>query len=252
MRNVVVHNEVTSHAFYRFLDEIDECLEHRILMPALAMSLALPDICGKIEYPKAQVTKFYYSAWYDKYQGYFDVPVQEDFDVFAKHDAYLKYLDEQYLALCNLSKRIEQVKHVNRISFWPKYSGLDFSGLSGVVVYALRCGFLHSGDASIRQEGPQHVFDFVEGTIMSNDGSSCMEIVEVLDSGKMLWHLNVDRICKCLVRNALAYFLEDIHRFDKVQFDVMSCSARCAEISCSGRRGMVQHMWPRFEEDCDV
>ncbi|MBQ9348422.1 MAG: hypothetical protein IJT94_13995, partial [Oscillibacter sp.] len=51
-----------------YINEIRQALKHQCYFPALALALALPDICGMAEFPHLRVTERYI-AWYDKYLG---------------------------------------------------------------------------------------------------------------------------------------------------------------------------------------
>ncbi len=56
-----------AHIMVSLLDEIEFCLENKLYLAALNMSLTLPDICGKAEYPTAPSTASRYIGWYNKY-----------------------------------------------------------------------------------------------------------------------------------------------------------------------------------------
>lgn len=53
-----------------YVDNIKWSLQHKCYFPALALALALPDMCGMAEYPRECVSKRYVD-WYDKYLGEF-------------------------------------------------------------------------------------------------------------------------------------------------------------------------------------
>lgn len=50
----------------RLIKEIDSCLKNELYMSALTTVLTLPDICGKVEFPKLRNGKRYLQ-WLDKY-----------------------------------------------------------------------------------------------------------------------------------------------------------------------------------------
>ena len=52
-----------------FVNDIANALKNKSYFSALAMSLALPDICGTAEYPNETSTAKRYIGWYDKYLG---------------------------------------------------------------------------------------------------------------------------------------------------------------------------------------
>ena len=49
------------------IDEIEICLEQDMYMSALMLSLTIPDICGKVEYPNEKQIAPRYIRWYNKY-----------------------------------------------------------------------------------------------------------------------------------------------------------------------------------------
>lgn len=52
----------------QYVNDIYNALHNKCYYPALALTLALPDICGMVEYPKDDVGKRYIN-WIDKYLG---------------------------------------------------------------------------------------------------------------------------------------------------------------------------------------
>ena len=49
------------------IDEIETCLEQDMYMSALMLSLTIPDICGKAEYPNETKIAPRYIRWYNQY-----------------------------------------------------------------------------------------------------------------------------------------------------------------------------------------
>lgn len=52
-----------------YVNDIENALKNKSYFSALAMSLALPDICGAAEYPNETSTAKRYMGWYNKYIG---------------------------------------------------------------------------------------------------------------------------------------------------------------------------------------
>ena len=52
-----------------YVNDIENALKNKSYFSALAMSLALPDICGAAEYPNETSTAKRYMGWYNKYLG---------------------------------------------------------------------------------------------------------------------------------------------------------------------------------------
>lgn len=63
----------------QLIKEIKFSLENNQYMAALTMSLLLPDICGKAEFPDAK-NRERYVEWYDKYIGQYEKCKDEIFD----------------------------------------------------------------------------------------------------------------------------------------------------------------------------
>lgn len=59
------------------VEEIESNLENRNYLSALALTLVLPDICGKIEYPKIGENGKRYELWYNEYIYKYDIPKTE-------------------------------------------------------------------------------------------------------------------------------------------------------------------------------
>ena len=67
----------------RIADAIEEAIEKRCFLPALALSLVIPDICAKYDYPDIYNKKAEYdgrkgqgaaySRWYDDNIGNYDI-----------------------------------------------------------------------------------------------------------------------------------------------------------------------------------
>ena len=59
--------------FLERINEIELCLEHDFYFAALGLSLTLPDICGRAEYPSGNVTQRYIQ-WYNQHIGQYEKP----------------------------------------------------------------------------------------------------------------------------------------------------------------------------------
>ena len=58
---------------YRMIEEINKSLETGCYLVALMSALALPDICGKVEFPEMEKqTKQRYIKWYDEHIGQYE------------------------------------------------------------------------------------------------------------------------------------------------------------------------------------
>ena len=51
----------------RLVDEIEICIQNKCYISALTMTITLPDICGRAEYPEEKATGKRFKQWYKKY-----------------------------------------------------------------------------------------------------------------------------------------------------------------------------------------
>ncbi|MFI3227991.1 MAG: hypothetical protein R3Y09_11390 [Clostridia bacterium] len=73
--------------FLDIIRDIENALEKEVYLSALALSLTLPDICGKVEFPTIKSTKQRYIKWYDKHITNNNYP--------DEHDEALKFNGEK-------------------------------------------------------------------------------------------------------------------------------------------------------------
>ena len=74
-----------------YVNQINQALEQGLYFPALALALALPDICAYAEYPDMEdKVGQRYISWYDKYIGHH---FKEDDDYYVK-ERLIPYLGE--------------------------------------------------------------------------------------------------------------------------------------------------------------
>lgn len=73
-----------SNIFLEIINEIERCLSHEEYLAALALSLTIPDICGKAENPELKAGERY-CTWYDTYMTQY----QESMDLYGSDMPYL-------------------------------------------------------------------------------------------------------------------------------------------------------------------
>lgn len=96
------------------VNEIRKAIKYKCYLPAMALALTLPDICGEIEYPEEHAVGKRYKAWFDKWvSSSYECPGGMTVD----------------------NKRTE-------IPYF-----------TGKMCYDLRCAFLHSGNSHIKDFG---------------------------------------------------------------------------------------------------
>lgn len=62
------------------IEDIKKALGNEAYLSALALTLTLPDICGRVEYPYEESTRKRYVAWFNKYA----------YDIYFKYDGDYK------------------------------------------------------------------------------------------------------------------------------------------------------------------
>ncbi len=74
------------------IKEIEKALDNEMYLSALALTLTLPDICGKAEYPSEDSPSKRYKEWFNKYIGeYIKPPDAFDYtDLFSCGDVIYK------------------------------------------------------------------------------------------------------------------------------------------------------------------
>ena len=96
----------------RGLIEIRKALDEELYYCALALTLTLPDICGKIEYPNEKCVHRRYTNWFNSYA-------------------------KQYFT---------RIAHT-----LPENGVQEYVWLSAEECYALRCAYLHSGNYDLSE-----------------------------------------------------------------------------------------------------
>lgn len=106
-------NIKTKDSFLNLIDEIRKALELDLYNCALALTLTLPDICGKVEYPNEKSKKRYIN-WLENYAT--------------------SFFTEPTLLL-------------------PSEENIEYTWLLKEECYALRCAVLHSGNYELNEVG---------------------------------------------------------------------------------------------------
>lgn len=160
------------------INDINIALNNKSYLSALALSLTLPDVCGKIEYPhfKNQNRKRYV-AWFDDWVSHY----------FADNTGWT-----------------DDYKAKNPI-------------FTGKMCYSLRCSFLHDGNSDIKNWGEQEDTDFYysyefelavggadkRGLSLENPNNHNSKILKTETV-----RVNIDKLCKCICLSAEKYYRE--------------------------------------------
>ncbi|WP_100065884.1 hypothetical protein [Miniphocaeibacter massiliensis] len=174
------------------LEAITHSLKQKCYIPALALALTIPDICGNIEYPNLITSKGYrkvkkqYTKWFDEYVSLY----YTDYTEFDK------------------DKKIPKNPY-----------------FTGRMCYDLRCSFLHSGTSKIDAQNFKNLNDkksiyeykfklCVNGA--DSYGTSFFNHDLVNGKQKKEYHItiNVEDLCYYIVNSAKIYY----NKTDKNKF----------------------------------
>ncbi len=111
------------------IDAIEDAIKKKCFLPALTMTLILPDICAKYDYPEiyhgskkeGKGIGVAYAKWYDENISQFDKPDYEKSDMESESKTIFQELADKTI-------------------------------LTGWQLWKLRCGFLHEGSVDIDKE----------------------------------------------------------------------------------------------------
>lgn len=158
------------------IKSIKQALDCKCYLPALALALTLPDICGQIEYPNLRVGKRY-ETWFDEWVGIF----------YNNNNGFLEdELDSTY----------------------PKFDGK--------ICYRLRCCFLHAGNSDINDFGEKEDDEYkyqysFELCINGCDSYGIVWSDDITDNDnkkikEISIRLNVEDLCRNLCYSAKKYY----------------------------------------------
>lgn len=156
------------------IKDIRNAIDNGCFLSALALALTLPDVCGKVEFPKEEGKKYHskkaYIDWFNKY-------------VFTYYQG--------------------SSEHVN------EYAGTQFEGNA---CYSLRCAYLHSGNMDIEDEKLCVKINQFGLCISSNKDSGIYSDMHGVGtsyfSNKKMYKVRLDvrKLCKILCDAAEKYY----------------------------------------------
>lgn len=164
------------------IESIMEALQKECFLPALALALTIPDICGQVEYPESNPGTRY-KKWFNKYvRQYFSFSVPD-----------LSWVDNSKLQNCYFT---------------------------GEMCYSLRCAFLHSGNGEISSntmgEAEDSTWRYEYKFLLSLERTSVSEIWDNTKTSKRRTiTINVKELCKAICYASKGYYDEvnDPERF---------------------------------------
>ncbi|WP_273854171.1 hypothetical protein [Guptibacillus spartinae] len=166
------------------INDIKLALTNKSYLSALALSLTLPDICGKIEYPHfknkrgKRIVGKQYAAWFDNWVN-------------------------QYYA--------------DNTGWTNDYTKAKNPYFTGEMCYSLRCSFLHDGNSDIKNWGDNEDTDFyysyefrlavsgADSTGLSwvNQNNKELKLVKT-----KIVTVNIDKLCEYICLSAERYYGE--------------------------------------------
>ena len=166
------------------IKDINLALNNNCYLSALALSLTLPDICGKIEYPhfkdnrgNRKVGK-QYAEWFDNWVNQY----------FADNTGWTK-----------------------------DYTKAKDPYFTGEMCYSLRCAFLHDGNSNIKEWGDKEDADFYfsyefELAVGGADYFGLSWVNQANNDSKIMKtkivRVNIDKLCKSICLAAENYYRE--------------------------------------------
>ncbi|VXA96380.1 hypothetical protein [Bacillus altitudinis] len=180
------------------IKDIENALRNKSYLSALALSLTLPDICGKIEYPQFKNKNGYrnvgeqYKMWFDNWVNHY-------------------YADN---------------------TWWTDdYSKAKNPYFTGEMCYSLRCSFLHAGNSAVKEWGEKeddehrYYYEFKLG-IGGVDSFGSSWSSSVCNNGKIIKTksvtINIDKLCEYICLAAKTYYKEkDASDFEKHNIDLI-------------------------------
>ncbi len=181
------------------INEIYECLENKLYLPALALALTLPDICGQIEYPE-----------YISNSGYRKVSKQ--------YEAWCRNWLEVYFS--DYTGYNQNSKQANNPYF------------TADMCYQLRCSFLHSGNIDVideRDNPYQYTFDLSIGgatkvgkSWYNNDKSRIYKNVRI----------DIEELCRNICAAVSQYYAyKGVEYFEDYNPKIININTRLANLN---------------------
>lgn len=143
-----------------YVSQIKESIYNKCYFPALALALALPDMCGMVEYPNEDVSKRYIN-WIDKYLGeqFSQKPSVVEGNVPCLTGEVIYNLRNTFLHQGSLNVQNEKIKNEkNKVDkfalvlgdgsvFWeasinfesPKFKEIEFKAIMVDLTYLCEC-----------------------------------------------------------------------------------------------------------------
>lgn len=168
--------------------QIKQAIDAGAYLPALALSLTLPDICGQIEYPD-----LYNERHGKKFRN--------------GKEQYIKWYDE----------------YVKPICFIPGNDAPE-NQFDGAMCYALRCAFLHAGNFELKEQNEKTPVDIFRLHVNKAKGIHYIFDSYFIKDNKRTVDLDAYGLCYYIFKAVHNYYVnhenkEDFEKYDPVIID---------------------------------
>ena len=109
----------------RLLADLEKSLDNDCYFAALSLALALPDICGRAEYPElSSSSKKRYIQWYDEHIGKYEKPPKQ-----SENDEDMPYLSGEVIYQLRCSLLHQGVPDIDKGNIKAKENKIDHFSL---------------------------------------------------------------------------------------------------------------------------
>lgn len=173
----------------RLLADLEKSLNNDCYFAALSLALALPDICGRAEYPGlSSSSKKRYIQWYDEYIGQYEKPPKK-----SENDEDMPYLSGEVIYQLRCSFLHQGVPDIDKENINAKENKIDYFLL---VVERKKAFDIYSDSASVSWNNVSH-----------NKYRS--------------YQINVRRFCLIVSRVVKYYYEDNKDKFDFMNYNVI-------------------------------
>lgn len=203
-------------SFLTIIDQIESALECDLLLPALSLSLTLPDTCGKAEFPNLRGKKRYIK-WFDDHIGKYE---QKGNFISEEGNNHIDNINPLFDIKDNAWYH-ENDETGARI----KLTYIDYPYLSGEVVYGLRCMFLHESKHDVGSDidginNFELILDDNKTGIFSSSASISSVMVEGVENKEEIKTLiiSVRELCYKICSTSKHFYQKNSNLFEKQQY----------------------------------
>ena len=178
------------------IKEIDNALSHDLYFAALSLALTLPDICGRAEYPTANVTTRYIS-WYNEYIGQY-----EQCHCDACKEAQMPYLSGEVIYNLRNSFLHQGTPNIDSSKIKDSANKLDEFTLV------------------LEKKNEFDIYTDASSIVSSNDGTV----------PRRSYRVNVRRLCQIITLSAKGYYQKNKDKFDFFNYKIFEWDHRSCNL----------------------